>query len=224
MSANPLLPWTLNPALSYCKVGNRHVFLDIAGDRYFCLAERLEAAFGALVDGTVPDNAAIGLLHAERLLVPGAAGAPLRPCPADTAPAGLLDGPAPTRLARHYPGLIAAIVRTRRHMRRESIAALLCRLMQARAAGSHAAAAHDAVPAAVAHAFERLALFSTTHDQCLVRSLALAHYLARRGCAAEIVFAVRLQPFKAHCWVEYRGAIVNDRLERVRHFTPIRRA
>ena len=77
---------------------------------------------------------------------------------------------------------------------------------------------------AIAQAFERLSLWVTRHDQCLVRSLALARYLACRDIAVDLVFAVRLHPFQAHCWIERGEWLVNDRADTIRHFTPIRRA
>ena len=35
------------------------------------------------------------------------------------------------------------------------------------------------------------------------------------------VIGVSLYPFAAHSWVQCGTALVNDRLDRVRHFTPI---
>jgi len=38
---------------------------------------------------------------------------------------------------------------------------------------------------------------------------------------AELVLAVKLQPFAAHAWVQWQDLVVNDRVDAVRDFTPI---
>lgn len=47
---------------------------------------------------------------------------------------------------------------------------------------------------------------------CLVRSLALAWMLARRGCSTELKLGVRRDDgqFAFRAWVEWRGQTVND--------------
>ena len=56
---------------------------------------------------------------------------------------------------------------------------------------------------------------------CLFDSLALVHFLARYGVYPQWVYAVKLDPFEAHCWVQADDVVVNDTLENVRDFTPI---
>jgi hypothetical protein len=70
-----------------------------------------------------------------------------------------------------------------------------------------------------AHVATRLLLAS--QDRCLVRSFALAHHLLRVGQHNEVVLAVQLQPFQAHCWVQIGDRLINERLEVAREFTPI---
>lgn len=58
-------------------------------------------------------------------------------------------------------------------------------------------------------------------DKCLFDScLFFTHYL-KKGIPVDWVFGVDLFPFHAHCWVEYKGRVLNDHLERVMRFTPI---
>lgn len=64
-------------------------------------------------------------------------------------------------------------------------------------------------------------LLTTSREQCLPRSLSLTKGLMRRGYVPDIVFGVTLDPFFAHCWVQHRGLILNDTLDRVSEFTPI---
>ena len=69
--------------------------------------------------------------------------------------------------------------------------------------------------------FLALRLVVTEQDRCLIRSFALANRLLALGQGAHIVLGVKLQPFKAHCWVQLGSRLVNERLEVTREFTPI---
>lgn len=57
--------------------------------------------------------------------------------------------------------------------------------------------------------------------RCLWDSLALAFFLLRRKVQCEWVFAVQMQPFGAHCWIESGDVLLNDALEYARQFIPI---
>ena len=47
--------FTLRNGISFCRVGDRIIFLDIVTDRYFCLSPEAEHSFRALAeDGTPP--------------------------------------------------------------------------------------------------------------------------------------------------------------------------
>jgi hypothetical protein len=70
-------------------------------------------------------------------------------------------------------------------------------------------------------AFDRCSLLIRSHDQCLVRSLALAHRLAARGRTADLVIAVRVRPFSAHAWVQIGNLLLNENCDGVRGYTPI---
>ncbi|PCD02255.1 hypothetical protein COC42_12445 [Sphingomonas spermidinifaciens] len=56
---------------------------------------------------------------------------------------------------------------------------------------------------------------------CLLDSLALDSWLARRGYGSRFIFGVSLAPFAAHCWLQTRDAILNDSYDHVSRFTPI---
>ena len=211
----------LNPALSFCRVDGRHVFLDVARDRYFCLAGPLDLAFAAMVAGTLDDAALLARLEDANLLVRSTDGRPLTACPA-AARVSLVDGPL-TAEAKLYPGLFFEMARARLSLRCRPLETLLHNFRRKKAGCLRQPKAARDELMIIAHTFARLGLFATTHDQCLPRSLALALYLASRGHAPELVFGVRLNPFKAHCWIECHGAIANSRLDEARHYTPVLR-
>jgi len=73
----------------------------------------------------------------------------------------------------------------------------------------------------VVRAFEHARVLRSPADKCLPRSLAIALCLARHGVHADVVLAVKLGPFAAHCWAQADGEVLNDTAEEVALYTPI---
>lgn len=71
-------------------------------------------------------------------------------------------------------------------------------------------------------AFEYVERVAVWKDRCLLRSIGLQHLLARNGYESTLVFGVRLHPFEAHCWLQDDDLILNDTVELVGPFKPIR--
>lgn len=71
-------------------------------------------------------------------------------------------------------------------------------------------------------AFEYVERFAIRRDRCLLRSIGLQHLLAQNGYESTLVFGVRLHPFEAHCWLQDDDLILNDTIEMVGPFEPIR--
>lgn len=59
------MPYILAPDFTFCEPAGRRIFLDLRGDRYFCLSDEADIAFSALVAGT-PTAADIERLEALR--------------------------------------------------------------------------------------------------------------------------------------------------------------
>jgi hypothetical protein len=60
------------------------------------------------------------------------------------------------------------------------------------------------------------------HDfLCLFDSLSLIEFLAHYNCYPDMVFAVRLDPWSAHCWVQYHGIALNEDVDEARSYLPI---
>lgn len=70
--------------------------------------------------------------------------------------------------------------------------------------------------------FEYVERAATRKDRCLLRAIGLQHFLAKQGYESTLVFGVRLNPFEAHCWLQDGDLILNDTIEMVGRFTPIR--
>jgi hypothetical protein len=210
----------LHPSLSYCDVSDRHVFLDLPGDRYFCLDGELDADWRAALRGQAT------LVQTDRLIARGivvrAGGTQLAPCPAEIPKLSALDSDATSRSwARAVGGTLGAAW-LRRRLQRERLEQVINAFVEAKAGGGRGHRSSADI-ADIAADFSRLDLFLTTLHQCLSRSLAVGFHLAHRGYRPDLVLAVRLGPFHAHCWIECDGMLVNDRYERVRDFQPIRR-
>ncbi len=57
--------------------------------------------------------------------------------------------------------------------------------------------------------------------QCLERSLVLYYVLRLQGVDVRFVNGVKVDPFAAHAWIEYRGEPLNDVAEHVELYTPL---
>lgn len=202
--------------LAFCIIDDRAIFLDVDGDRYFSLPARLNRAF---VDGLAhPD----GLRDEDRehlirlgILVEAARGLPAVQ-PRLCSPTQMIEPTDPRRMlflaaitqsrmrfrVRYWR--FARIIRTERHRRR-----------------TEQPPAGTLEPARLYASFCALAAWFGEEDQCLARALAYRMIAMKHGHEASLVIGVKLDPFAAHCWVQNGDSLLNDRLERVRLFTPI---
>lgn len=216
------MSFALAPGVSFCRTAGRLVFLDIDRDRYLCLAPAAEQAFDRYATGCA-------LNDGERARLDGLAdGGPLcrsttnaTPAPPPYRPArgSVLDRPRArvgvTAVATAGLELAGAALR----LKVQGLGRVLRATAERKARAARAGGSERVPP--VAAAFERLSTVTSAHDRCLVRSIAVARRLIACGVAPNLVIGVRLGPFKAHCWVEHDGYVVNDRLEIVRPFTPV---
>jgi hypothetical protein len=57
--------------------------------------------------------------------------------------------------------------------------------------------------------------------QCLERSLVLYYLLRRQGVGVRFITGVKVDPFGAHAWVQYRNEPINDVAEHVALYTAL---
>ncbi len=69
--------------------------------------------------------------------------------------------------------------------------------------------------------FRRLRPLFPKDALCLFDSLALLEFLAPYGYCPHWVFAVKLNPWSAHCWAQYADICLNEDAERARQYTVI---
>ncbi|MBV1691393.1 lasso peptide biosynthesis B2 protein [Novosphingobium sp. G106] len=213
----------LHPDISFCRIQGEFVFLDLAQDRYFSLGHELAGDFAAVISGAA-DPQTCAVFEKLGIVVPGhghSGGQPLLACASDTPRASLLDLSRGSTSAGRLLRLTLAFAVMRAKLSRHGIAGPAGELAAAR--GSAAPPRDNAELGATATAYDWFSLLRGAHNLCLPHSLVLATDLARKGFAAHVVLGVQLRPFAAHCWVECQGHLVNDRFDRVRSYTPIRR-
>lgn len=56
---------------------------------------------------------------------------------------------------------------------------------------------------------------------CLTRSLAMRSVLSAQSLPATLVIGLKLHPFSAHAWLQKDDVVLNDTLDRVRHYQPV---
>lgn len=216
------MKYQLRQGLHFCECGDRTIFLDLPADRYFCLSDADEQLFRSTIGGHMIGEPEVARLMRLDLLEERSAGVAVIPqnariLPHDGRAEDAVSGSAPIfAIAR----AAIALLRAELSIRLRSLDGILDRYHR-RKAGIRPRASTGAVLDETIQAFASLARWISPRDRCLPRSIAMGHLLLSRGIPADIVLGVVSRPFRAHCWVEYQGALLSDRLENVRTYTPI---
>ncbi|MBV1686399.1 lasso peptide biosynthesis B2 protein [Novosphingobium sp. G106] len=215
--------FTASPALSFCVLEGTVIVLDIVADRYFAL--------GAERGGKILASLA-GKDDLDRLPVSGVALTGDRFAGAIYVIRKKLAPPARNFSAQARPRQIPLIVETWRALWLQIAA-----IGRLKALGFertlHWATHHGAGKKSAqngrerdgetvirAHRWARSNL--PFKGVCLPASLALSRALGQAGTNYALVVGVKLNPFAAHCWVQAGDMVLNDDLETIRAFTPIR--
>lgn len=218
------MDYALPPGVSFCLVGDQAIFLDVRHDRYFGLEAHAQSSFLKLVDrlALAPlDTDRLDRLGRTGILAKAPAGAGLQPCPAPAAPtASYWEHANVSPRGRQVIGSLLDLGSSRLALRFRSLHGALRHMQTRKAAVRPAPLAVERIQSVVA-AFQRAALLVSPHNQCLPQSIAVVRALARQQVSADLVLGVKLHPFRAHCWVQAGSSVVNDRVDRVRDFTPI---
>lgn len=208
-----MAPPGLPPHVGFGLVGGKPVFLDLERDRYFGLPPALQAA---VTDGDL-GRAEADLLRLG-LLSEGPDSRPFAPACAHVPRPSLLD----LRLGRPRLRIVLRATRSLIRIRRRLRMGLIADEVQAVASAWHAVRTTRAVQAGpIAAGFLAARRLVPIPPNCLADSLALAGFLACRGASAELVFGVKLQPFRAHAWVQTREMLLNDGFDGVGEYTPV---
>ena len=206
-------------------VDGQSVLFDVQNDRYFLAPDRMHRALGLLSHGEpldLRDQAILAPLINRGLIIE-------RRGPDDAAPmaytaTSTTTGDAPGR--RPSGSLICQAIIAQAgaelQLRRRKIGGVLAAIRgrRQRAIRNEAQLSSEDI-FEHATAFRASSKFFPTHGQCLRRSVALTNHLLTRQRVVDMVFGVSVRPFRAHCWVEHSGVVLNDTVEGVRRYTPI---
>lgn len=215
------------PASVFCaKVGEVFVFLDLNGDRYISLTPHQSRLFDGLLTGSSRSGQTTEFadsLAARGILTKGNGPQNSLRVSSPRPPTTFLMTDQTTRVSAVDVLVFAyALFRTRLGWRwmhlsrrlkvlRKPVAFCPLRRISARdAAIRWSNVFHKITP-----------FFLTTRDTCLFRSVVMARFLRLKGADCNLVFAIRIAPFSAHCWLEHSGMALNEQRDTALTYTPI---
>lgn len=223
------MSYQLREDLHYCCVSQQIVFMDLRNDAYFMLAGGLERAFRAHVAGQRIANNDLRQLLERGLLVEGDAALPRTAGVSVPLPSRSVSEQAPLLCKVtlgsmiEVAGLVCAI---RHRLRTRCISKVLtehveqCRVYpdETRAGATPGSGMRHAEAAGQYQSARR---YVPVDMSCLLDSLAMRRFLARRGLASNIVFGVNAEPFSAHAWLQAGDLALNESVSYARMHTPI---
>lgn len=221
--------YRLRDGLSFCWIEERPVFLDTHNDRYFQLPSAMERAFVSYLKNN--EHTQPGLRDLVRTNV-------LTDSLDDSVPlsAVSISGPSCSAVeqaaGRTRSGLkallevCATVYLTRRRLRQRGLRDVLAEIQEyrQRKAGPPPTV-NSQISATLLDAvdeFRHARLLVPVETVCLLDSLSMVRFLAKRKLHANIVFAVCGDPFAAHCWVQAGDVALNDTVGNTAAHTPIR--
>lgn len=210
----------LAPSLSFCSIDGRTLFLDIERNRYFGLPPSASAAFHSLrkADGEETGIERIDELFRLGIVRPvGAGGQDIEPARIAVPAQSLIEQETSPASFGPLAEIGIRIWITRRRIAHGRLPALIVGVK----AGRRDAAQRSGVTADLVARFRAARRLIPVQPNCLLDSIALLHFLVRRGARADLVFGVRLDPFSAHCWLQNSEWIISDPAENCAGFTPI---
>ena len=71
------------------------------------------------------------------------------------------------------------------------------------------------------HVFRKLRPLFPMDFLCLFDSMSLMEFLAQYGFYPDMIFAVKLDPWSAHCWLQYGTLALNQDFDEARAYRPI---
>lgn len=210
---------------SFCVVDGRTIFLDLRSDRYIEVDLATRSALSRCCDATeaLEDSSPeVERLQRLGLIVRSQNPATLAAVAAKVPTRSLRDERSrlPQRAWPLVPEVFALLGRSRRILKRRGIEAAV-KEVQRRNAGIPQRPRSDGELVAAAERFRAARRLIPIKPNCLLDSLTLSIFLARRGQRAHLVFGVKLDPFAAHCWLQTTDSILNDGADTVTAFTPV---
>lgn len=211
--------------LWFCRFADAVIVLDVRRDRYFqmsppqaCALLQSEAGNEVLEPAAYPESALRDRFPSRASM----ARRHIMPRPARSA----LEFPStPQRLALKTiidtgAAVSSALVRLKTATFSNALSSLSrCKARYASCSAPDAASELQLVEAA--RSFNRARLLIPIEPSCLLDSLALSAFLARKGLPSTLVVGVTCNPFSAHSWVQSGDLVLNDTVGGCSLYTPI---
>lgn len=215
------MPYTLRHGLSFCRIDDHLIFLDTQNDRYFRLPMRLERPFLAYAAGN--EDTDVGELIRRSILVQTSdlqdrMAAVKVECVSRSA----LEQARPVKL--HLSALVDTSIATcsiRRQLKTRPLHEVLDSIATLKP-NEHSGPTTEQWLIEASTEFRLARSYIPAETRCLLDSLAMVRFLARRKLHASIVFGVTSDPFSAHCWVQAGDLVLNDTVGHAKAHTPIR--
>lgn len=221
------MTWHLNEDISYCRLDGRLFFLDIHRDLYFQLPRELERNFLDYLEA--PDATDVDELVRHNLLCQSTTdthgntasdiGSPSQSVPEthdtdESVSAGVIRD------------VFITVANTRRQLKKRRLKPILKALSEYRRARMSLAAIDETGVqrrvAEAANAFNRVRPYVPIETSCLIDSLSMVRFLAKRGLHSDLVLGVACDPFSAHAWVQHGALVLNDSVGNALAYVPIR--
>jgi hypothetical protein len=215
--------YRLREGLHWCQCAGRIVFLDLLEDRYSCLSQGASAAFLALASGRGgPEEGERlrSLILRGLLLEDRAEGSLDRPVRLPPVSGDFVHEPYPRPSGQDLLRAVTCQIGWGLLVRARPLATIVAQLEGRPRHRSSDPAAIGRIERAIS-AFAAVSGLFPPQDRCLVRALALHAACRRNGLRPSLVFAVRMNPFRAHCWVQLGTKVLIGDFEQARLFTPI---
>lgn len=220
----------LAPLVFVAPVRDRAVALDLARDRYVALGPRLAAAALEL-SGRAPEaplrpaelSAARAALVAGGLAgdvgLGGALSTQAAAVPTETLwPRCGFPGDRPPRIRPLAAvGALRALAQVQNFLSRRTFVDTIARVAREPVRSTPAARSEQTL----LDEFGAVRPWFPVKPVCRLDALALCLYLRRNGHPAQLVFGVRLEPFRAHCWVQTGDRTLNEAHDLAARFSPI---
>lgn len=219
----------LREDLSYCSVDGYIVFLDVQNDRYFRLTRSLESSFIRFLEDRNCSNEDVRRMIGHRILEKRSAGIAAQPV------LSVIEAPRRSAMetSLHRPGAgpgtllstFVTVFQTQFQLKIHPLKHVLDGLASyrdTRAPKDPGPRRGEAEVLDAAIAFCHARPYVPVGTRCLLDSIAMVRFLSMQGLHTHLVLGVTVNPFSAHCWVQYESTVLNDTVGHVMAHTPIR--
>lgn len=226
----------LRKNVSFCNVGDASIFLDIWNNSYKYIGRQQSAQLRSFTSKTSqhpaikyeadnPATAGIATLLQQQLLTENkTVGEPLAPVIRNRPQASIFDSFwERTFNLLSVVSLGISYLKAKSYLKNRNFHSVInhAREMKNAISASARRKSTEQVCKDARNFIDIRALLYSYNNECLLDSYALYQAFLRRRTTVDWVFGVDLCPFRAHCWIEYDGVILNDNQDSVLGLTPI---